>query len=109
MATVKLSNAETPDDYQELSEQIKTIRSDIASLTELLGEIGARRKDETVEAARARAEKLRASASEHFSDAQAQASEARDQALEAIRRQPATSIALAVGIGFLAGVLTSRR
>jgi ElaB/YqjD/DUF883 family membrane-anchored ribosome-binding protein len=109
MATVKLSDVSGSEDYQELSAQIATIKNDIASLTELLGDIGARRKDETVEAAKARAERLRENASAQFSDAQVQASEARDQALDAIRRQPGTSIAVAVGIGFLAGILTGRR
>lgn len=109
MATTKLSDVTKGTDYDDLSSQISAIKNDIAALTETLGEIGVRRKDETVEAARARAEKLRAQASERYDEARDYASDAREQAFEAVRRQPGTSIAVAVGVGFLAGILTSRR
>ncbi|MFZ5965068.1 DUF883 family protein [Thalassococcus sp. BH17M4-6] len=108
--TAASKSAQSPkSDYDELSDQMKTIRSDISSLTELLSEIGVRRKDETLEAARERAKRMRNDASDKFDDARDQANEMRDQALDAVRRQPGTAIAIAVGVGFLAGVFSGRR
>ncbi|KMK66110.1 YqjD family protein [Puniceibacterium sp. IMCC21224] len=109
MATTNLSNGTASKDYQELSEQITTLKGDIAGIAELLGEIGVRRKDESIEAARQRAEELRVRGAEHLSQAQQHAAVAQDQAIDAIRRQPGTAVGLAVGIGFLAGFLTGRK
>ncbi len=99
----------TSTDYKELSDQIATLKKDIASVTDLLGEIGVRRKNETVAAAKERAEYLRERGSDALTDAQLRAHDAQDQALEAIRRQPGTAIGIAIGVGFLAGFLSSRK
>ena len=96
-------------DYDALNDQVKTLKSDLASLTEMLTDIGVRRKDETVEAARARAKRMRAEASDRYDEAVDYANDARDQAFDAVRRQPGTAMAIAVGVGFLAGVLSGRR
>lgn len=110
MANVALKTSnDHSKDYTELSEQIATLKGDIASIADLLGDIGARRKDETVTAARERAAEAKDRGAEHLAAAQLRASVAQDEAMDAIRRQPGTAIGLAVGIGFLAGFLTGRK
>ncbi|MGY9045986.1 hypothetical protein P775_17420 [Puniceibacterium antarcticum] len=108
MAQTTMTNG-TSSDYKELSDQIATLKKDLAGITDLLGDIGARRKDETIASAKVRAEHLRDRSSEALSEAQLRAADAQDQALEAIRRQPGTAIGIAVGIGFLAGFLSGRK
>ncbi|QFS82618.1 hypothetical protein FIU97_07345 [Roseivivax sp. THAF40] len=96
-------------DTDALKAQIDTLKADLASITDMLGEIGVRRKDETLEAAKARYASARSEGERLYSEARHRAEDAQDQALEAIRRQPATAIGLAVGMGFLFGFLTSRK
>lgn len=96
-------------DTEALAQQMDTLRSDLASITELLGEIGVRRKDETVAAARERFDRARHEGEARWNDAQAKVHETQDELLQAIRRQPGTAIGIAVAAGFLAGILTSRR
>ena len=97
------------NDNAALKAQIETLKADLASITDLLGEIGARRKDETVDAARARYESAKRDGERLYEDARHRANDAQDQALEAIRRQPETAIGIAVAAGFLAGLITSRK
>ncbi|SLN74237.1 hypothetical protein ROJ8625_04027 [Roseivivax jejudonensis] len=96
-------------DTDALADQIDVLRRDLASITELLGDIGVRRKDETVAAARDRMERLRREGEARWSDAQNYAHETQDELLSAIRRQPGTAIGIAVAAGFLAGLITSRK
>ncbi|SNR25567.1 DUF883 family protein [Puniceibacterium sediminis] len=96
-------------DYKDLSDQVSTLKQDLASISELLTEIGVRRKDETVAAAKERAAYLRERGSDTLTEAQLRAEDMQQQALAAIRNQPGTAIGIAVGIGFLAGLLTSRK
>ncbi len=102
-------NTSSASDTEALKAQIETLKADIASITEMLGDIGARRKDETMDAAKARYEQARSEGERLYGEARGRAEDAQDQALEAIRRQPATAIGLAVGLGFLFGFLTSRK
>jgi ElaB/YqjD/DUF883 family membrane-anchored ribosome-binding protein len=73
-------------DTQELAEQIEAIRSDLQGLTNTVGRI----------------------ANKQIGRAQDKASEAANQAEDAIRQNPLSAVAIAVGLGFLFGVLTRR-
>ncbi|WP_043770725.1 DUF883 family protein [Roseivivax isoporae] len=96
-------------DTEALAAQIDTLRNDLSEVTSLLTEMGLRRRDETVAAAKERVDALRREGSERLHDAQRRATDAQDQVLESIRRQPGTAMGIAVAVGFLAGLLTSRR
>ena len=96
------------NDTQALKSQLEAIKGDVAQLTELLGEIGLRRKDETLDAAKARYKDLRAKGEAQYDDAQRYLSEQTDQAVEAVRRQPLTALGIAVGIGFVVGLISRR-
>ena len=73
-------------DAQELANQIDAIRSDIQSLTSTVSKI----------------------ANKQINRAQDKAMETANQAEEAIKQNPLTAVAIAVGLGFLFGVFTRR-
>jgi ElaB/YqjD/DUF883 family membrane-anchored ribosome-binding protein len=70
----------------ELAEEIEAIRADIQNLTSTVGRI----------------------ANEKLNTAQASAMESAKEAEDAIRRNPLQAVAIAIGVGFLFGVLTRR-
>ncbi|MFD1341443.1 hypothetical protein [Litorisediminicola beolgyonensis] len=115
MAEAKLKEAEARanqaagNDVDALADQMAALKADLASLTDMITEIGVRRKDETVEMARDRIERLRREGRERFDDAQRYAHDTQDQVLESIRRQPGTAVGIAVAVGFLIGLVTSRK
>ena len=115
MADTKLKDIEAQAnkaagrDGEALADQVAVLRQDLATITELLGEIGVRRKDETVAAARERMGRFREEGEARWHDVQSKAHETQDELLQAIRRQPGTALGIAVAAGFLAGLLTSRK
>jgi ElaB/YqjD/DUF883 family membrane-anchored ribosome-binding protein len=70
----------------ELADEIEAIRADIKSLSSTVGRI----------------------ANERLNTAQASAMESAKEAEDAIRRNPLQAVAIAIGVGFLFGVLTRR-
>jgi uncharacterized protein YjbJ (UPF0337 family) len=73
-------------DTEDLADQIEAIRSDIQSLTSTVGRI----------------------ANKQLGRAQDKAVEAANDAEEAIRRNPVSAVAIAVGLGFLFGIFARR-
>lgn len=71
---------------QELADQLETIRAEVQNLTSTVGKI----------------------ANKQIGRAQDKAVEAASQAEDAIRQNPLQAVAIAVGLGFLFGVLTRR-
>jgi ElaB/YqjD/DUF883 family membrane-anchored ribosome-binding protein len=71
---------------KELADQIDSIRADIQNLTSTVGKI----------------------ASKQVNRAQDKAVDAANQAEEAIRQNPLSAVAIAVGLGFLFGIFTRR-
>ena len=76
----------TSRDTEDLADQIDAIRADIQSLTSTVSRI----------------------ANKQLSRAQDKALETANEAEEAIRRNPLSAVAIAVGLGFLFGVFTRR-
>jgi ElaB/YqjD/DUF883 family membrane-anchored ribosome-binding protein len=73
-------------DADEIADQIDAIREDLQNLTSTVGRI----------------------ANKQLNRAQDKAMATASEAEEAIRRNPLQSVAIAVGVGFLFGVLTRR-
>ncbi|MEX0370809.1 MAG: YqjD family protein [Tateyamaria sp.] len=107
-------------DTSDVAAQIDTIKADIATLTNLIGEMATSKKDEARSAATSAAAKLKASAADQATLAQLRAMEmgekVRDSAVDtyaqtedAIRKQPAMAVGIAAGVGFLVGLLATRR
>ncbi len=78
---------QTPSpEAQELANQIEAIRADLQNLTSTVSRI----------------------ANKQINRAQDKALDAANEAEEAIRRNPLSAVAIAVGLGFLFGVFTRR-
>ncbi len=97
------------DEIEQLSEQIGQLKDDIAKLTLTMAEIGAQSKAEAEANIKSSVAYLRKRGAEGMEKAQAKAEDLGEQAAEAVRNQPAMAVGLAVGIGFLLGLITSRK
>ncbi|MBN9885832.1 DUF883 family protein [Salipiger abyssi] len=112
MAQTAASNgksATTERDIDALSEQIATLRSDISSLTELVGEIGTRRGRDAKHRVEAKAEALRGQGEDALREAGRKAAEFEHEAADRIRTTPFQAVGLAAAAGFLIGYLGARR
>ncbi|MBY6002696.1 DUF883 family protein [Salipiger bermudensis] len=96
-------------DLDALSDQIATLRKDLSSLTEMVGDIGTRRGREAKAKARAKAEDVRGQGEEMLRDAGRRVAEFEDQAIGQIRATPLQAVGIAAAAGFLLGYLNSRR
>lgn len=107
-------------DVMDVSKQIDTIREDISTLNTLIAEL-AKDKSEVAKthAAKAAAD-LKSSAADQVDAVQARAIAASEkmrkdaegayhQAEDAVRQQPALAVGIAAGLGFLAGLMATRR
>jgi len=87
---------------EELADQVATLRNDIATLTNTLGEYGKMKSSE-----------VSGQAKEMLSDlstaGRVKAVEAQAKAEDFITTQPATALGIAAGIGFLVGIVSARR
>jgi ElaB/YqjD/DUF883 family membrane-anchored ribosome-binding protein len=94
---------------EDLERQIEALKNDVASISRILADMGAQRRDDLKESVGRTAADLRARGEATVNDARDRGLELGEQAADAVRRQPATSIGLAVGLGFLIGFMTGRR
>jgi ElaB/YqjD/DUF883 family membrane-anchored ribosome-binding protein len=86
MSSTDTSGKKTSREAEELADQIEAIRADLQSLSSTVGRIANTQKGR----------------------AQDKAIETANQAEEAIRQNPLSAVAIAVGLGFLFGVFTRR-
>lgn len=82
----------------DLDRQIEALKTDIADISQTLAQMGADRRDATVDGMRDTAAQM-----------QRKGAAIGEQAADAVRQQPATAMALAVGAGFIVGLMTGRR
>jgi len=86
MRTSAAKRSTTSSDTEDVSAQVDAIRADIQNLTSTVSRI----------------------ANKQLGRAQDKAMEAANEAEDAIRRNPLSAVAIAVGLGFLFGVFTRR-
>jgi len=87
---------------EDLSAQIDILKNDIATLTSSVGEYGK-------EKGRTAANSARSSANDLATSGRVKALEAQDAAEDFVREQPATALGIAAGLGFLVGLIATRR
>ncbi len=87
---------------EDLSTQIAILKDDIAALTSTVSDYGKSKSRQVAGQARTTAHDLANSGRD-------KALEAQDTAEEFIRTQPATAVGIAAGVGFLVGLIASRR
>ena len=116
MAQVKNGKADTSD----VAAQIETIKSDIAALTALMGDVATQKASDAKADAAGVAAKLKTTAADQATLAQLRAQEMGEtvrtaaengyaKTEEAVRQQPAMAVGIAASVGFLIGLLATRR
>lgn len=93
----------------ELSAQIEALRDDVAGLAESLAALGKAKGASLIDAARDEAYHLKARGEEKVAALQQRAVSMTAQAEDAVRENPQTALGIAAGLGFLFGVILSRR
>ena len=104
-SAAKVSNTEA----EQLSEQITALKADIASISNILVDMGSTRKDAIASAASDNVAQLRSAGEKYLKEAQTKAEDVAKQSADAVRNQPATAVGIAVGVGFLLGFLSGRK
>ncbi|WP_167853522.1 DUF883 family protein [Roseovarius aestuariivivens] len=92
----------------DVEKQFQVIREDITTLSKLLREIGEAKAGEAREAALAEANELLERSRSALDDGRLKAKAATETIEDHIRTKPLQSAMIALGVGFLVGVLTRR-
>ena len=109
MAQSKTVTSTSSASVSDLTDQVAALKSDIAAITDILAEIGVDKKNQAEARLRNAASEVKARGEQHLLEAQLRAEDLSNQAVEAVRQQPAAAVGMAVGIGFLIGFLTARK
>lgn len=105
----KLSPKSDAPTQAELTQQVETLRADLATLTNSIADLVKAKGDDAAETAKAKAADLGNKAQDAAETARLQAMELQDHANDFITKQPGTALGLAAGFGFLVGFLGSRK
>lgn len=92
----------------ELEEQFQVIRDDITKLTKLLQEIGEAKAGETRDKALAEAKDLLEQSRSALDEGRLKARNAAASVEDYINEKPVQSALIALGVGFLVGMMTRR-
>lgn len=109
MAQSKAATASAQKDFENLQEQIATLRNDIAGLSDALSALAGSSRDAAMDKVQRQAADIRDAGERQLRSAQQRAEEMGQQAADAVRSQPAAAVGLAVGLGFLLGFMTGRK
>jgi len=94
--------------YDDVEQQIKTIRDDITTLSELLKDIGEAKAGAKREAALAEAAQLLEKSRTAIDEGRLKARHTTAVIEDHIRKQPVQSALIALGVGLLFGMMTRR-
>ncbi|WP_066707617.1 DUF883 family protein [Celeribacter ethanolicus] len=108
MARVQTNDA-VEQTSADLSAQLETLKADVAALTSTLADYGRAQKEQIGATAEETYEAAKKKGAETAQHARKQARDAYTGAEQAVRANPAASVGIAAGVGFLVGLLTARR
>ncbi|WP_099824317.1 glycine zipper domain-containing protein [Oceaniglobus indicus] len=94
---------------EDLAKQVDQLKTDIATLTQSIGDLGRAKGEEVSRSVREQARAARAAGQDHLAAVQLQAEDKYRDAENYVRTNPAAAIGIAAGFGFLVGFLGSRR
>lgn len=109
MATTTSSRTRKEPSVSDLTKQIETLQKDIGELTGLMAEMGKAQAARLSDEAEAKAQRLKDKGEATAHAAKEQMEDLQGQANEFIRTQPAAAVGIAAGLGFLFGLLMTRR
>lgn len=98
----------TKDEAQDVTEQLETLRADMSKLMSSVAALGRAKSDEVASTVRAKSSEMASAVSDTADNLRRRGENAFDQAAELTRARPGEALALAAGIGFLAGLLVRR-
>jgi ElaB/YqjD/DUF883 family membrane-anchored ribosome-binding protein len=93
----------------DLSKQVAVLREDIVKLTAIVADYGKLQSDQIKSTVAQKAADLAESSGAALNSAKSTAKVAYSEAEEAVRENPASAVGLAAALGFLVGIMTSRR
>ncbi len=100
------NNSPSSDD---LMREIETLRADLARITETMAEMGKAEARSMASEVRKRSRKAREQVEDELENLRGSAEAAIDQADDLIRERPALAMAIAAGLGLVAGLLLYRK
>ena len=103
-----MSDSKGSSGNHDLEQQFQIIRDDITTLTRLLREIGEAKAGETRDAAMAEAAELLERSRAALDEGRLKARQATASVEEYIKEKPVQSALIALGVGFLIGLVTRR-
>jgi len=103
-----VSNTSDGPGREDLERQFQTIRDDITTLSRLMREIGEAKAGENRDAALAEAEALLDRSRAILDEGRSRARAATESIEDHIREKPVQSALIALGIGFLVGMISRR-
>lgn len=101
-ASASKANGRADVSFDDLTQQISVLKSDIADLAGQLKSFGHSKTSDAADTAKSAARTAARNGAEKVHQTQ-------KQATEFVQNQPGTALGIAAGIGFLVGFLTSRR
>ncbi|MBY6158519.1 glycine zipper domain-containing protein [Pseudooceanicola nitratireducens] len=104
-----LKTAQAKGSADDVRDQIAALQADMAELTRAVSAYGKAKGEDARAAAELRAEELMTRAEKMGRDAEAQLRSGYAQAEGAVRENPAAAVGIAAGIGFVLGLLSTRR
>lgn len=103
------TNGSAAETASDLEAQIAALKSDVAELTDTLSQYGRDRSVQLGEVAAQTLETAKQTGAEKAQQIKQQARDSYAGAEKAVRANPAASVGIAAGAGFLVGLLASRR
>lgn len=103
------TNGSVEQTSADLSAQIETLKADVAELTKVMGDYGRAQKAQLGATAEDSFEAAKQKGAETAEYARQQARDAYAGAEKTVRANPAASVGIAAGVGFLVGLLATRR
>lgn len=103
------TNAKTVDKYDELSDQIDTLRADISKIASSIGGIAESEADDARRRVKGAAKNAQTQARKLRREARRQGELQIEHASDYVRENPMTAVAAAAALGLVFGFITARR
>lgn len=103
------TNGSVDETSADLAAQIAALKADVAALTATLADYGRARTAQFETSAQESLEMAKKMGAETAAQARQQARDVYAGAEKTVRANPAASVGIAAGLGFLAGLLSARR
>lgn len=94
---------------EDLAAQVEALKADIAALTHSLGDYGRTQGAHLAETARESAKSARSSGEAELEHLRSKVNDLSRQAEDFVAHKPGVALGVAAGLGFLAGLVLSRR